>query len=192
LNIILQNHPDIFGEGDGRIDLNATTSGEFTLLIMAILSDNVAIVDFLLNQGVNFNGPDRAGLTPLMHAVRVGYFAIIERLLKEDEVNADRGDDSNTTPLMIAVQNGRLDIVEALIKANSNVNAANNDGNTALMYAAQRDNLAIAKALVKEGADVDIENKRGETAEDFAKHKKSGAITEYIRQQRLNRSCVIS
>jgi hypothetical protein len=85
-------------------------------LFTAILKGRIAVVQSLLNQGVNVNVLTISGKTPLMAAAYKGYSDIIQMLLDNGaDVNAKDG--RNDTAIKIAARGGYTRIVEMLKKA---------------------------------------------------------------------------
>eukprot|EP01098_Paradermamoeba_levis_P012357 TRINITY_DN538_c0_g2_i1.p1 TRINITY_DN538_c0_g2~~TRINITY_DN538_c0_g2_i1.p1 ORF type:complete len:136 (-),score=31.84 TRINITY_DN538_c0_g2_i1:42-449(-) len=85
-------------------------------------------VTSLLDQGVNIDGMNRFGKTPLHFATEKGHFSLVQLLIdKGSNVNAKDG--SGWTHLHIAVHGGHLSIVQLLIDRGSDVNARTTHGN---------------------------------------------------------------
>ncbi len=84
-------------------------------LFTAILKGRIAVVQSLLNQGVNVNVTTISGKTPLMAAAYKGYSDIIQMLLDNNaDVNAKDG--RGDTALKIATRGGYSRIGELLRK----------------------------------------------------------------------------
>ena len=84
-------------------------------LFTAILKGRIAVVQSLLNQGVNVNVRTISGKTPLMAAAYKGYSDIVQMLLENGaEVNAKDG--RGDSAVKIAVRGGYTRIVELLKK----------------------------------------------------------------------------
>jgi len=85
-------------------------------LFTAILKGRIAVVQSLLNQGVNVNVTTISGKTPLMAASYKGYSDIIQMLLDNNaDVNAKDG--RGDTAVKIATRGGYTRIAELLKKA---------------------------------------------------------------------------
>lgn len=85
-------------------------------LFTAILKGRIAVVQSLLNQGVNVNVTTISGKTPLMAAAYKGYSDIIQMLLDNNaDVNAKDG--RGDTAVKIATRGGYTRIAELLKKA---------------------------------------------------------------------------
>ncbi|MEK7223171.1 MAG: ankyrin repeat domain-containing protein, partial [Pseudomonadota bacterium] len=85
-------------------------------LFNAILKGRTAVVQTLMEQGVNVNVRTISGKTPLMAAAYKGYSDIIQMLLDNGaDVNAKDG--RNDTAVKISVRGGYTRITELLKKA---------------------------------------------------------------------------
>ena len=122
-------------------------------LTIAVLSENVTIVNFLITEGISDAiGP---GLSLLMSAAQRGNNEIVEALVANGEnVNAVYG---HHTALTYAIVHGHsqnhLDTIKTLIKAGADVNAEHS-GQTPLFIAAQYGRDEIAKILIDAGSEV--------------------------------------
>lgn len=65
-----------------------------------------------------------------------------------------------TTPLILAVRLAIEEMVIGLISAESDINAADNNGKTALHWAAAISNIEAVKQLLKNGANKDAQDER--------------------------------
>ncbi len=84
-------------------------------LFTAILKGRIAVVQSLLNQGVNVNVRTISGKTPLMAAAYKGYSDIVQMLLENGaDVNAKDG--RGDSAVKIAIRGGYTRIVELLKK----------------------------------------------------------------------------
>lgn len=133
----------------------------------AVVSDQVEMVKYLLDQGANIEGnDDLGGYTPLMNT---SLYDMVELLVKRG-ANVNAKNKFNYTPLHKAVFNfveGKRKekdckkILDLLISNGANLNAQDNNGNTPLMTAIQK--TTPAKILIAKGADVNLANKNKET-----------------------------
>ena len=126
---------------------------------------------FLLDLGVDPNGKDKEGWTPLMEAARSGsnYQSLVRLLL-------DRGADVNArcscpgvldggwTPLMLATWNRNEEVVDILLSKGADVSQRNNRGETPLVLAAYRYDMQIFRSVLDRSADVNVKAADGRTA----------------------------
>ena len=149
-------------------DVNAQERDDgMTALLCAVwywLENHVEIVRTLIAAGADLNaalkreidenfGPEPAGTTALMHALRWGQ-GEAARLLVEAGANVNARDAEGDTALLIAARIHR-EKVPLLIAAGADVNAESESGWTALAIAARQGwrHTETARALVLAGAD---------------------------------------
>jgi ankyrin repeat protein len=133
----------------------------------AVVSDQVEMVKYLLDQGGNIEGNDElGGYTPLMNT---SLYDMVELLVKRG-ANVNAKNKFNYTPLHKAVFNFVEDkrkekdcekILNLLISKGAKLDAQDGNGNTPLMTAIQK--IAPTKILIAKGADVNLANKNKET-----------------------------
>lgn len=139
-----------------------------TPLHIAVLYDQIVIVDFLLDHSTDINVADSDGLTPLHYACVKGHQNILLLML---HANADPTvtDSQGNTPLHLAVDRGHESCVKALLylsehmKISVNSNATNDNGDTPLYLAAKWGYRAIVGILLEYGANCRLINKKGQT-----------------------------
>lgn len=139
-----------------------------TSLHIAVLYDQIVIVDFLLDHGADINAADLDGLTPLHYACVKGHQNILLLML---HANADSTvtDSQGNTPLHLAVDRGHENCVKALLylsehmKISVNPNATNDNSDTPLYLAAKWGYRAIVGILLEYGANCRLINKKGQT-----------------------------
>ncbi|KAE8164833.1 ankyrin repeat-containing domain protein [Aspergillus tamarii] len=126
-------------EGERGIVEFKTTTGE-TALLLVVKQGSKEIVRFLLDQGVSPDPKDRAGRTPLHHAVAMDHTEIVKALLKA-------GSDIETTDL--------ADHIPLMFAAPCGNDKENRSGHTPLISAVEAGNEAMVNLLLEAGADPD-------------------------------------
>jgi len=138
----------------------------------AVLSNQLEMAKYLLDEGANVDGNDEyAGYTPLMET---SMFEMAQLLVgRGAKINAKNK--MNYTPLHKAVFNYMgADVKEKdcdkilnlLLEKGADVDAKDNNGITPLMMAVQK--ISPTKILIDKGAKLDIQNNNGETALMYA------------------------
>jgi uncharacterized protein len=117
-------------------------------LCFSVDADCSECIDVLLDCGANLNAVDcRDGRTPLMKAIALRHYTLIEMLLERGaDVNILNGS-RTCTPLMLAVLTHDADIVERLLRAGADINLTDHEGRTALDLAKQSHNIQIVNIL---------------------------------------------
>ncbi|KAL7550470.1 hypothetical protein ACHAWF_014576 [Thalassiosira exigua] len=100
----------------------------------------------------------------LIGAASDGDKKLVQKLLKEEKIDANVRDWDELTPLIPAASAGHLDVVKLLLKEGADVNAKDKDGIAALMEASIMGHVKIVELLIKEGAEVDAPANSGVTA----------------------------
>ncbi|KAM3065539.1 hypothetical protein ACMFMF_011024 [Clarireedia jacksonii] len=110
--------------------------------------------------------------------------ALLEELLKHDELDIDGKDENGQTLLSQAAKDGDDDLVRMLLKTGKvDVNSEDYSGRTALAVAARNGHLAVVKLLLDTNS-VDVASKDiyGETALSIAEMDGHDAIVELLKQ----------
>lgn len=151
-------------------DLNACPKDDkgLTPLHVAVLYDQIVIMDFLLDRDTDINAVDSDGMTALHHACVKGHQNILLLML---HANADPAvtDTRGNTPLHLAVDRGHESCVKALLYLSEHMrtpvdaNVANDNGDTPLHLAARWGYCAIVDILLEYGASCTTANKKGQT-----------------------------
>ena len=141
-------------EKEPCVDFDAQDSNGATALMHSVRKNNLGIVVFLLEKGVNVNAKNKYGKTPLMFAVHSLKHA---SLLIENNanVNAQETFGNLNSPITIAAnfpKDKTSKVVKLLIDNNADVNYKMGNGNTALLLTCRRGNKESALYLAcKEG-----------------------------------------
>lgn len=105
------------------------------VLVGAVRSRSVAVVQRLLNEGADVNATSGAdGASPLGEAASLGLETIVGVLLSHG-ADPNQATANGQTPLMLASSQGHLEVVERLLSAGALVDPADTLGMTATEYA---------------------------------------------------------
>jgi ankyrin repeat protein len=165
-------------------------------LIVAADTNDLAMVQFFLDQGINVNGvdnTDKSGHTALMAAAAQCNAAMVRLLIQKGaNVNLATTDAAvvkngplafkGRTALMMAAPYGSPEIIRMLLDAHSDVNARDVSGMTPLIFAvaSENQNSEVVKLLLSAGADTKARSTDGETALDWARKYGSPAIVKLL------------
>lgn len=135
----------------------------------AALDGRLDVVREAVGQGVDPDGTDQLGRTPLMFASYNGHTDIVRFLIREG-ADVLKQDDKGMTPLMFAASGPFPDTVELLLDRGAELNITDlGAGWTALMFAAAEGNREVVSILLDAGVDISIEDADGDSALDFAR-----------------------
>lgn len=117
------------------VDVNGSLHGD-TPLLAAIARDRFAIMKQLIKAGadVNHRSVLYKGLTPLMHASRLGRERMCNLLL-DSGANIDAVDNNGKSALMYAAKNGRKNIIKLLLSRGASPLLLDKRGRDASYYA---------------------------------------------------------
>lgn len=180
------------------IGFSSANAGSFEDFFKALRTDDVRLMQSLLQRGFDPNTVNEKGLSGLMLAYQQGSFQVLDQLIAwpatqvETRNAADesvlmlaalkgqtdlcrrliaRGADVNKTgwtPLHYAATGGHVAIIDLLLQANAYIDAESPNQSTPLMMAARYGNASAVKFLLEEGADPSLKNQQGMDALDFA------------------------
>jgi ankyrin repeat protein len=147
------------------LSAKAPASFDFTPLHFA---PSGSMVVRLLNNSADVEALDRAGMTPLMSAVRYRSYSVVKALVKaKANVNAQHGQIDH--PIIGSICRGTILVTKLLLdsKANPDVHGPA-DGKTPLMLATSKNDIAAVMMLIDYKADVNGVEIQGATALDLA------------------------
>ena len=139
-----------------------------TPLHIAVINNQIEIVNVLLENNAKANIPNNNGWTPLHTA------AYLNSL-----------NDYRSTPLKIAIMNNQIVIVNVLLDNNATADIPDNEGWTPLHIVAENGNTHIAKLLLdKEEGRISLQSKLFETGESplyvAAQHDRSDIVSLFL------------
>ena len=132
------------------------------------LDDDIDILNFLLNTGLDINCADIWGQTVLHHAVEKNRKKLVKALV-ECGADVNVKDSVGRQPVHIAAEKGWDVICNWLITRGANINAQDKYQSTPLHFAAMTNKAPVAHLLIKAGCDVALRDACGQTAEEVAK-----------------------
>ena len=158
---------------------DATGEGVWcSILQLAILHQQEAVVRALLERKVDVEATDYNERTALGYAASLGHHSIMHLLLNHG-ANKEAREDNGMTPLHRAAEGGPLIAVCTLLDSRSDYSAMDNMGSTPLHYAASCE---IARLLVSKGALIDARDSYGNTPLlSAAKSSREDVILELVR-----------
>lgn len=143
-----------------------------TSLADAILEENIDAVKTKLQHGVDINGIDEYGFTPLIESAIADHFEIA-KLLVYQGANPNQVDTLGGTALHWATENNNLNIAQLLLENRADPNAYNLTGQPLLVMPVLRQQHNLKKLLIQYGADLTF-------AQDFINTKLLGHIFELV------------
>lgn len=127
-----------------------------TPLMLAIKTESLEAIAFLIENGADIYAQDRTGKTPLIHAVISERSDVCELLRQKDSELKWRQDSNGST-------------IGWFREWGSDINVQDNVGRTALIYAVISGRSDVCRMLLKTGANILTEDSTGMTAQDHAR-----------------------
>lgn len=183
--------------------LNTQDQAGNTPLLVALQAGNIALADWLIEQGADIQISNHAGQTALHLALDQFTKAtdsaelmqslpiLVERLMKKG-ATIQSSDQAGNSPLhQLALQSCKtklacqlqLQFAQALLAAKAEVNSRNADGDTPLLLTAYSGNLDLAKFLLEHQAEVNATDKVGNQALSLALDHKHYALADTLVAQ---------
>lgn len=174
-----------------------TTLDSINQLLRACMTGNLAVVQQLVESGINPDASGLIGRTPLMVAARYGHVDIITYLCSRGvDINRMRTflggwssamypfcDLSGGSALLECAINGDTSVMKLLISNGANKHQKNALKNTALFYAVQEGHISMVQLLLEMGADINIFNQLSETPLSYAVRNNQIAMVELLCKQ---------
>ncbi|KAK3583377.1 hypothetical protein CHS0354_040339 [Potamilus streckersoni] len=163
------------------LDLNARTNDDNHVLHIAVLSDNLPIVKYLIENNPSLTlQNDKNGWTAIHYAAAGGSAPAIEALIQAGlDLNARTNDDKHV--LHIAAENDNLPIVKYLIENNPSLTLQKDmDGWTAIHYAAKGGSAPVIEALMQTGLDINSRTNEDAHVLHIAAENDNITIVKYL------------
>ena len=140
----------------------------FSALELAVYreSENIPLIEALLNARANADGQSEDHLTPLMYAVLRGRLKTVQALLAHG-ANPIARDAIGRFPVhYVSNRENQAEVLDLLLKQGNNVDAVDSENITPLMSRRTyiRDNTGTARWLIAKGANVNARSKGGGSA----------------------------
>lgn len=148
------------GQKIDEIVLDGLTAGS-----ICALGGRMRLLDFLRENGFDFQTFDGHKRTPLMCSAEAGTLKIASKLLSrgDPQKSVAFSNEDGMNALHFAAKYGNAELVHFLISKGGNPDAADNEGNTALHWSMVGGSPQAVTALLQAGASTSAENKDGKT-----------------------------
>lgn len=168
----------VVSAGRGESDLG-TSPAHVTPLVLAVLQNEVAIADHLLDAGANPDGHTPEGEKLLPWAIRHGRSAFVQRLMKSGADPHQKDIDGNSL-LHVAIQAGKRRLVGDLISLGADCGAVDNEGESAVVLAIRRGWTDLLPELARGGADLNRPDREGMAPLERAFREGDDALVEEL------------
>ncbi|WP_338288799.1 ankyrin repeat domain-containing protein [Luteolibacter sp. LG18] len=167
----------LLGAGTGDLDV-ADVHG-VTALGYALVAQETAIADRLLDAGAKTDGvmPDGEELLPW--AIREGRLAFVRHAMEKG--TDPHATDSKGNPLVqVAMANGRREVLAVLLERGADGASLDAKGKSLLHQALEREWFDLVPRLLKAGADPNLADPQGCTPVEFAIRKQDGELLKTL------------
>jgi len=130
-------------------------------------NNNIEVVKFLLEKGIDLNNPDYKGNLPIFYAIEYNNIGLL-KLLIESGADLNLKNAKGETMLMLAAISDQLELIKMLVEKGININIQDNEGKTSVIYAIQNNKNEAFEMLIESGADITLKDNTGKTALMFA------------------------
>ena len=142
---------------DGGIEIESENLERYTLLQLAVLHSQTAIVRVLLANGASVEQAAQDGRTPLIIAAQNGHVPVATLLLKHGAKPDFLAPQHPFISLWEACANRHPDFARFLVEQGGDVDVKNHDGRTALFCTAAAGNVETTALLLEIGANKKIQ-----------------------------------
>lgn len=151
-------------------DVNYVTPQNKSVLHLAAVHGDAAIINALLKAGAVPTHPGNNGATPLHDAVWARNSVAVQTLIPAyAEMNFSPDGKNNGYPVEMAIGGARADYVQLFLNAGMKVNDVRFAKRPLLHFAAMQDRAFIVRMLLEAGADKNALDEHGKRAVDYAK-----------------------
>lgn len=123
-------------------------------------TQELALVQLLVEHSADVNATDGDGTAPIHLAAANGQESVLEYLLQQG-ANAEMTCEGHGTPLMAAAATGQEKILKRLLMLSPNINQVGGADGSPLCAAVRSKNLKIVQTLLEHGADINIATSKG-------------------------------
>jgi len=153
-----------------------------TCLIGAASEGHTAVVNWLLDQGVAIDEPDKFGNTALIRACAEGHLEVA-KVLAIRKANLAAKNSGGVTCLIGAADRGHTTVVNWLLDQRVAIDEPDNSGNTALIRACMMGHLEVAQLLVERNANLAAKDGRGMTCLIWAAARGRTTVVKWLLEQ---------
>jgi len=154
----------------------------YTGFHLACAFDQLNVVEFLVEQGIDMNGvTENGGYTGFHLACSRGSLNVVEFLVQRN-FDMNTVDDNGLTGFYCACSHGHLNVVQFLVEKNCDMNGCKY-GYTVFHVACSNGHLNVVKFLLQEGFDMNIVSNHGHTGFFEACHSQKLNVLQFLLQK---------
>lgn len=153
-----------------------------TLMLFAAVTQDTDHLQALLDIGMDINGANKMGFTPLMFAAAYNTPEVVTFLLEQGADISAKAYVMDVTPLHVAaLWNPKPDVIDALLAGGGQIEAlTENDITPVVLACSDNQNLEVAERLAQRGADISVYAPDGLSVQAVCQRRISGEGDQYI------------
>ncbi|MBN2694648.1 ankyrin repeat domain-containing protein [bacterium] len=162
-------------------------AGTIDELLQAVQKGDDRKVRELLRGGVNPNGKNKNGTTPLLLASYYGFETIAKTLI-DSGADVNYQNPSGISPLIYAASKGSREIIKLLFQYGASATIKDENGYNALMWAIEQKQEFVIPTLIQYTTDLQTTNKKGQTVYDLARKTNDSKIIQFFDSKQNNQT----
>ncbi|XP_071085033.1 serine/threonine-protein phosphatase 6 regulatory ankyrin repeat subunit A-like [Haliotis cracherodii] len=175
----------------GGVDINNISPGGWTPVMTAVCRGHTPVLNTLLKEQCDLSLVLDNGDNILHVACSGSSFAIVKRLVSNDEISLEKKDILGRTPLMKAASTGNEKVFDLLVKEGCNLSAMDYEGNNMLHSACSGGSVHIVRYLLQQKvADIESGGEDGMTPVMVASKNGHKEVFDLLRGKGCNLAVV--
>ena len=155
-----------------------------TLLGVASQYSLLSVIEAMIDSGksFDFNAKSNRGESALSVAAVYGQEAVVQLLIKQDDIDINSKDKWGQTPLSFAAERGHEVVIRLLIERDGvEIDSKDEQGQTPLSIAAENGHEAMVRLLIeRDDIEIDSKDKRGQTPLSTAAYYGNEAVVRLL------------
>ncbi|RLN26275.1 hypothetical protein BBJ28_00004533 [Nothophytophthora sp. Chile5] len=166
----------------GKLQINtATRDGGWTPLHLAVITEEVEIIQALLGEGATLDAIDADGQTPLLQACLGGKLEIVRLLLRAGANPSHQNKQAHSPLHYLAAFCRDRHLLSEIIAGGADVNAKSMKLNTPMHFAAMNGNEVATQVLLAHGANASVINEDKKSVVYLAKKWRHRAVEDLVQ-----------
>lgn len=151
-----------------KANVNARDATFQTPLHIGASQGNVAMCNYLLNEGAQLDSREVHSKTPLQLACEAGHYELVQMLLNQSNLNPTNM--SFLAAFFAAVEYGHVQIAESFFPRGLKLRELRNDSHKSITIAAKGGGLAMVELMINENCDINARDENGWNALHFSSY----------------------
>ncbi|XP_071146750.1 uncharacterized protein [Mytilus edulis] len=145
-----------------RLALTCDVKDKCTVLFKCCFIDDIYLIQWCINHGVDVNKTNYHGSSPLYLACRGNHIEVVKILL-DRKADINKCEYYGESPLYIACENKHIEVIKILLDRNADINKCADTGASPLYIACKNKHIEVVKILLDRKADSNTCKDNGES-----------------------------